>query len=114
MCQLEAIVAVGGEQVCPYLTFLPRLADLLGQTDRYVASWVREFYASLWIDLDHRFIHFTFRGCDCMLYSDRVREILRIPESATRIHQICYGQTQPLRHPHGGAEPPTNLVRAYF
>ena len=83
-------------------------------TDKYVASCVREFYASLWIDLGHRFIHFTFRGCDHRLYSDRVQEMLRIPESVTRIHQICYGQTQPLRRPHGGAEPPTDLVRAYF
>ena len=28
-----------GEQVCPHLTYLPGLVDLLGQTDRYVASW---------------------------------------------------------------------------
>ena len=79
-------MAAGGEQVCPHLTFLPSLADLLGCIGRYVASWVREFYTSLWIDLGHRFIHFTFRGRDRWLYSDRVREILKIPNSATRIH----------------------------
>ena len=107
-------MAARGEQVHPHLTFLPGLVDLLGWTDRYVASWVREFYASLWIDPGHRFIHFTFRGCDRRLYSNRVREILRILELATRIHQICYGQTQPPRRPHGGAVPPTDLVRAYF
>ena len=67
------------------------MADLLGWIGRYVASWVREFYTSLWIDLGHRFIHFTFRGSDHRLYSNRVREILRILESATRIHQISYG-----------------------
>jgi hypothetical protein len=86
-------VAARIEQVRPHLTFLPSLADLLGRTDRYVASWVREFYASLWIDPSHRYIHFAFRGSDHRLYSTRAREILRIPGLATRIHQICYGQT---------------------
>ena len=57
MCCLEAIVAAGGEQVCPHLTFLHGLVDLLGQIGRYIASWVREFYASLWIDP----IYFAFR-----------------------------------------------------
>ena len=91
VCRLEAIVVAGGEQVHPHLTFLPSLVDLLGQTGRYVASWVREFYASLWIDLGYRYIHFAFRGRDRRLYSNRIREILRILELATRIHQICYG-----------------------
>jgi hypothetical protein len=31
VCPLEAIVVARGEQVCPYLTFLPGLADLNGQ-----------------------------------------------------------------------------------
>ena len=38
VCRLEAIMAAGAEQVCPHLTYLPGLADLLGWTDRYVAS----------------------------------------------------------------------------
>ena len=80
-----------GEQVCPHLTFLPGLVDLLGWTGKYVASWVREFYASLWIDLGHRFIHLAFKGHDHRLYNNRVREILRILELVTRIHQIYYG-----------------------
>jgi hypothetical protein len=86
-------VAAGGEQIRPHLTYLPRLADLLGWTGRYVDSWVREFYASLWIDPSHWYFHFPLRGSDHMLYSTRAREILRILESATMIHQICYGQT---------------------
>ena len=57
----------------------------------YIASWVREFYASLWIDPGHRFINFTFIGRDRRIYTNRVREIPWILESATWIHQICYG-----------------------
>ena len=44
----------------------------------------------------------------------RVREILRILESPIRLHEVCYGQTGPLRCPHGGLVPPTNLVRPCF
>jgi hypothetical protein len=72
VCCLEAIVAARGEQVHPHLTYLPGFADLLGWTDRYVASWVREFYASLWIDPGHRYIHFALKGCAHRLYSTRV------------------------------------------
>ena len=44
----------------------------------------------------------------------RVREILRIPESPIRLHETCYGQTEPPRHPHSGLVPPTDLVRPCF
>jgi len=39
---------------------------------------------------------------------------LRILESPNRIHEICYGETEPPRHPHGGLVPPIDLVRACF
>ena len=71
------------------------LTDLLGWTSRYVPSWVREFYAILWINPAHRFIHFAFRGHDYRLMSFRVREILRILEAPIRLHEVCYGQTEP-------------------
>jgi hypothetical protein len=86
VCRLEALVAVVGEQLRPHISFLPGLSDLLGQTGVYCGTWVREFYSSLWIDPAHEFIHFAFRGRDCRLYSTRVREILRLPSSETRIH----------------------------
>ena len=44
---IEAIVAAAGEQIRPRLL---GLTDLLGQTGRYVPSWVCEFYTTLWID----------------------------------------------------------------
>jgi hypothetical protein len=114
VCSLEAIVGVVGEQIRLHLSYLSGLADLLGRTGWYIPSWVREFYASLWIDPGHRYIHFAFRGRDCRLQSSTAREILRIPESSTRLHEIFYGQTEPSRHPHGGQVPPTDLVRACF
>ena len=61
---IEAIVAAAGEQIRPHLSYLPGLIDLLGRIGRYVPSWVHEFYATLWIDPGHRFIHFAFKGRD--------------------------------------------------
>ena len=78
MCNIESIVVVAGEHIRPYLSYLLGLTDLLKQTGIYVPSWVREFYATLWIDPQHRFIHFAFRGRDYKLMSFRVREILRL------------------------------------
>ena len=78
MCNIESIVAAAGEHIRPYLAYLPGLTDLLGRTGLYVPSWVYEFYATLWIDLHHRFIHFSFRGRDYRLMSSRVREIFRL------------------------------------
>jgi hypothetical protein len=42
------------------------------------------------------------------------REILRLLESPSWIHEICYGQIEPLRCPHGRLVPPTDLVRPCF
>ena len=78
MCNIESIIAVAEEQICPYLSYLPGLTNLLGWIGLYVPSWVREFYATLWIDLGRRFIHFAFRGQDYKLMSFRVREILKL------------------------------------
>ena len=78
MCNIESIVAAAGEHIRPYLAFLLGLIDLLGQIGLYVLSWVRQFYATLWIDSQHRYIHFAFRGRDYRLMSTRVKEILRL------------------------------------
>ena len=114
VCSIESIVVATGEQIRPHLFYLPGLIDLLGRTGHFAPSWVHEFYSSLWIDPRHRFIHFAFRGHDYSLQSTRVREILRILESSIRLHEVCYGQTEPPRCPHGSLVPPIDLVRPCF
>ena len=37
-----------------------------------------------------------------------------ILESPIWIHEICYGETEPSRCPHGGLVPPTDLVKVCF
>ena len=114
MCNIESIVAAAGEHIRPYLAYLPELTDLLGRTGLYISFWVRQFYATLWIDPQHRYIHFAFRGRDYRLMSTRVREILRLQEQPVRLHEVCYGHTTPPRCPHGGMVPPIDLVRHCF
>ena len=114
VCSIEAIVAAAGEHIRPYLAYLPGLIDLIGRTGLYVPSWVRQFYASLYVDPHHNFIHFAFRGRYYKMMSQRAREILRLQEQPIRLHEVCYGQQEPPRRPHGGLVPPTDLVRHCF
>ena len=73
-------MAAAGEHIRPYLAYLLGLTDLNGRTGLYVPSWVRQFYASLFVDPHHNFIHFAFRGRDYRMTSQRAREILRLQE----------------------------------
>ena len=108
--QHRVYFAAAREHIRPYLSYLPGLTDLLGWIGRYVPSWVHEFYASLYIDPGHTFLHFAFRDRDYRLMSFRVREILRLQESPIHIHEVCYGHTDPPRCPHGGLVPHTDLI----
>ena len=90
-CSIESIVAAAREHIRPYLAYLPGLTDLIGRIRLYVPSWVRQFYALLYVDLHHNFIHFAFRGRDYRLMSQRAREILRLQEEPVRLHEVCYG-----------------------
>ena len=48
------------------------------------------------------------------MMSQRVREILRLQEQLVKLYEVCYGQQELPRRPHGGLVPPTDLVRHCF
>ena len=48
------------------------------------------------------------------MMSQRAREILRLQEQPVKLHEVCYGQQEPPRCPHGGMVPPIDLVRYCF
>ena len=48
--------AAGGAHIEPHFTYLRGLAELLSRSGRYVARWVRIFYAIVWIDRNRDFI----------------------------------------------------------
>jgi hypothetical protein len=76
---LQRIVDLVGEEVRTYLQTVPGLTDLVQWNGLYVLSWVREFFATLWIHPDHTRISFSFLGEQREISSARARELLRIP-----------------------------------
>jgi hypothetical protein len=79
-----------------------------------VLSWLREFFATLWIHPDHTRISFTFLGEQREISSARARELLRIPLQTVHLHQLCYPGVDPPRHAHSGIVPPIDAVRCLF
>jgi hypothetical protein len=59
---LQSIVDLVGEEVRTYLQTVSGLTDLVQQSGSYVLSWVREFFAILWIHPNHTRISFSFLG----------------------------------------------------
>lgn len=117
VCPLEDIVCAGGEEICPSLTYLLGLVDLLRRSGLYVESWVHEFYASLWIDPDHEYLQFTFRGTPHRFYAsgpNSIKERLGLTTSTTRLHSLCYDTTDPPKCGHSGVLPGTAQVEVCF
>jgi hypothetical protein len=102
---LQSIVDLIGEDVRTYLSTVPRLVDLFGRSGSYVLSWVRDFFATVWIHPDHSMI-FSFLGEQREISSARARELVRIPLQAVRLHQLCYPDVDSPRRPHSGVVPP--------
>jgi hypothetical protein len=111
---LQSIVDLVGEEVRTYLQTIPGLTDLVQRSGSYVLSWVREFFATLWIHPDHTGISFSFLGEQREISSARARELLRIPLQSVRLHQLCYPGVDPPRRAHGGIVPPVDSVRCLF
>ena len=61
---LEVLANIVGQDIRPYFTFLLGLVELLALQGTYVEDWMQEFYASVWIALDHSYIHYALAGTD--------------------------------------------------
>jgi len=93
---LEVLGNVVGADIRQYFTYLTGFPDLLGLPGTYVEEWVREIYASVWVAPDHSYIHYALADTDYRVTAQRAREVLGLTASATRIHQLCYGDLSPL------------------
>jgi len=63
---------------------------------------------------DHSYIHNALAGTDYRVTTQRAIEVLGLRASPTRIHQLCYGNFEPPRRPHGGEIPPVDFVAPCF
>jgi hypothetical protein len=75
---------------------------------------VREFYASVWIALDHNYIHYALVDTDYRVTAQCARETWGLTAYDTKIHELCYGSYEPPRRPHGGELPPVDFISSCF
>ena len=111
---LEILGNVVGADIRQYFTYLHGLPELLALPGTYCEEWVREFYASVWVSPDHSYIHYALVGTDYRATAQSAREVLGLRAYSTRIHQLCYGNFEPPRRPHGGEMPPVDFVAPCF
>jgi len=111
---LEILGNVVGADIRQYFTYLHGLPKLLALLGTYYEQCVREFYALVWVSPEHSYIHYALAGTDNRVTAQRAREVLGLRAYSTRIHQLCYGNFEPPRRPHGGEIPPVDFVAPCF
>ena len=103
--------AAGGARIEPHFTYLSGLADLLSRSGRYMARWVRIFYATVWIEPSRDYIKFMFRGRPRILSWAEIADALGVDLNDTRLHELAYpGAIPPRRACCGGVLPPFERV----
>ena len=111
---LEVLGKVDGQDISPYVSYLPGLAGLLALPGTYVEEWVREFYASVLVALDHSYIHFALAGIDYRVIAQCARETWGLTSYDTKIHELCCASYKPPHRPHGGELPPVDFISPSF
>jgi hypothetical protein len=114
LLDLPAFLLAAGADSEVHLSYLPGLLTLLTTSGRYVEEWVRVFYTTVWIDPDHHWMRFRFEREDVTITASQIRQLFGFHESSTRLHNLCYGTSDPPRRPHGGVAPGTAHVTALF
>jgi hypothetical protein len=114
LLDLPTFLLTAGADSEVHLSYLPRLLALLTTSGRYVEEWVRVFYATVWIDPDHHWMRFRFEREDVTIHASQICQVFGFNESSTRLHSMCYGTSDPPRHPQGGVAPDTAHVVALF
>jgi hypothetical protein len=109
LLDLPAFLLATGADSEVHLSYLPGLLTLLTTSGRYVEEWVRVFYATIWIDLDHHWMRFRFEREDVTISASQIRQLFGFHESSTRLHSLCYGTSDPPRRRLGYV--PTALLR---
>jgi hypothetical protein len=59
-------------------------------------------------------MRFRFEREDVTIHASQIRQVFGFNESSTHLHNMCYGTSDPPRHPHGGVAPDTAHVVALF
>jgi hypothetical protein len=114
LLDLPAFLLAAGADSEVHLFYLPGLLSLLTASDRYIEEWVRVFYATIWIDMDHQWIRFCFERENVTLHASQICQLFGFPELSTHLHNLCYGTSYPPHRPHDEVAPATAHVVALF
>jgi hypothetical protein len=92
----------------PLFERFPGFIRLFNEVDRIVIRWVRQFYATLWIHLEHDFIGLILDGRPERLYYNHLQQLLGVDSSDRKLHQIVYRDALPPRRSRAGGTFPTD------
>ena len=80
-----------------------------------MTRWVCRFYATVWIDPHRRFIQLMVNEHMTQIYLGEMRRHLGVAASDRKLHQIVYGDVDPLRCGRaGGTFPIDQQIRPLF
>lgn len=69
---------------------------------------------SVWIALDHNYIHYSLAGTDYRVAAQCARETWGLTAYDTKIHDLCYTSYEPPWRPHDGELPPVDFISPCF
>jgi len=80
-----------------------------------VISWVHQFYATVWIHLEHDFIAFMLDGRPEQMSYNRLQQLLGVDTSDRKLRQIVYRDAlPPCRSRARGTFPTEQEIRLLF
>jgi hypothetical protein len=88
LLDVPAFLSATGTESEAHLSYLLGLLSLLTFGGRYIEEWVRVFFATVWIDHDHKWLRFCFEHEDVTLHATQIRELFGFPQSMTRLHNL--------------------------
>ena len=91
----DELERAAGIPIRPLFERSPGFIHLFSEVDRIMISWVRQFYATMWIHPEHDYIAFMLHGRPERMSYDRRQELLGVDTSDRKLHEIVYGDALP-------------------
>jgi len=104
----DELERAAGIPIWPLFERFLGFVHLFSEVDRIVISWVRQFYATMWIHLEHDFNGFMLNDWQERLYYSRLQQLLGVDTSDMKLHQIVYGDALPPHRSRAGGTFPTD------
>ena len=77
----DGLERAAGIPIWPLFERFPGFIHLFSEVDRIMISWVRQFYAIVWIHLEHDFIAFMLDDQPERMFDNRRQQLLGVDTS---------------------------------